>query len=188
MKLSILICTLPERKPMLDNLVTELKKQMIEEGVFDKCQILINTLPKQFSIGNKREWLKNEAKGEYIVFFDDDDHPGNRYIRTLFEGINKRVDVVSLRGIITWDGTRPEIFEHSLKYNAYRTTENAVKYERYPNHLNCMRADLVKQFKFPDKSHGEDTDWATQIHKAGVLKTELYSDEVIYYYDYIPNK
>lgn len=63
-----------------------------------------------------------------------------------------------------------------------------VTYERYPNHLNCIKSSIAKKFKFPETNHGEDTDWATQIHKSGLIKTEHYIPEIIYYYDYKSKK
>ena len=64
-----------------------------------------------------------------------------------------------------------------------------VKYERYPNHLNCIRASIAKQFKFPEEgpiaNHGEDTAWATQLHLSRLLKTEFEINEILYHYDYV---
>jgi len=82
------------------------------------------------------------------------------------------------------------MFEHSIRYNAYKTNPDGyeVRYERFPNHLNCIKSSIAKQFIFPEKNHGEDTDWATQVHRSGLIQTEHYIKEVIYYYDYISNK
>jgi hypothetical protein len=93
-----------------------------------------------------------------------------------------------LRGIITFDGETPELFEHSIKYKEYKTVDNPVKYERYPNHLNCIKSSIAKQFKFPEINHGEDTDWATQIFNSGLIKTEHYIDSVMYHYNFITRK
>ena len=86
------------------------------------------------------------------------------------------------------DGQMPKYFEHSIKYNEYNTTQNFITYERYPNHLNVIKREIAVQFKFPEINFGEDTDWATQINKSGLLKKETYIDQVLYYYNYISNK
>jgi glycosyltransferase involved in cell wall biosynthesis len=140
------------------------------------------------SIGTKRNELIQMAKGDYVCFVDSDDDISSDYVERLMEGINLGVDCCSLKGCITWDGKNPEIFEHSLRYSEYKTTENPIKYERFPNHLNCIKKSLVFDIKYPEISHGEDTDWATQVFKAGVLKTEHYIDSVIYHYKFITNK
>ncbi len=190
-KLSILIPHKendPLRNVMLQSLKMELERQA-REGNYS-IQILVNDRPGE--IGDKCNDLMDQATGEYICRFDDDDRPGQNYLKCIFEGIDKGVDVCSLRGIITWDGENPEVYEHSLKFNAYKTNEGVLypglKYERFPNHLNAMKAPIAKQFRYPSISHGEDTDWATQVHNSGLLKTEHYIDEVIYHYRFKPNK
>lgn len=177
MKLSILICTLPERIEMLDRLLKLLHLQYNPD-----FEILINN-DEQMSIGEKRNHLLQSATGKYVCFIDDDDIVSAYYIDLLMEGIDKRVDCCSLRGEYSVDGNFDGVFEHSIKYKQYKTVENSpVKYERYPNHLNCIKASIAKRFKFPETNWGEDTDWATQIHKSGLIKTEHYIPDVIYHY------
>lgn len=183
-KLSILIPSLQSRAEKFLQLYDVLRPQLV-----DGVQMLTEIDNGELSIGSKRNLLLDKAKGEYIAFIDDDDTVSKDYVKHLMEGINKGVDCVSLRGVITWDGDRPELFEHSIKYDAYRTNDTGVpKYERYPNHLNCIKASIAKKFKFPEISHGEDTDFATQIFKSGLIKTEHYVDSVLYHYNFVTNK
>lgn len=183
-KLSILIPTLSSRRPLCDSLHWHLVQQKTEE-----VEILVYEDNGEEAIGKKRNDLLDWAKGEYVCYFDDDDIPSKDYVKHILEGIEKGVDCVSLRGVITWDGENPELFEHSIKYDAYKTNDTgAIKYERYPNHLNAIKSSIAKQFKFPEINFGEDTDWATQIHKSGLIKTEHYVDAVIYHYQYISKK
>ena len=185
-KLSILIPTIASRRDMLLSLVDKLLDQAEAMGV--ESQVEIIPLEGPGSIGSKRNALLDAAQGEYVAFFDDDDEPGAQYIRHIFEGIAMDKDCISLRGVITFDGDNPAIFEHSIKYCAYKETKNDVKYERYPNHLNAIRASIAKQFRFPEVSFGEDTDWATQLFKSGKIKSEHYVDDVIYHYKFVQNK
>lgn len=182
-KLSLLICHMPERKKLLERLLACFKVQDCSE-----CELLID--PEAGTIGTKRNRLLSEAKGDYVAYVDDDDLVSEDYISLIMEGINRGVDCCSLLGEITTDGKNPLLFEHSIKYKAYATNsqEKRIRYERYPNHLNCIKASIAKQLKFPEKNHGEDTDWATQIFKSGLLKTEYQIDKVIYYYDYRSKK
>jgi hypothetical protein len=106
----------------------------------------------------------------------------------ILKALKSKPDCLSLRGVITFDGHEPKIFEHSIKYSEYRTTANVITYERYPNHLNVIKSSIAKQFTFPEINFGEDTDWATQINKSGLLKKEVYIEEIIYYYKYVSNK
>ncbi len=141
------------------------------------------------NIGQKRNDLLNRATGKYCCFIDDDDTVSAEYIDKIIDGCKSGKDCVSLKGVITWDGSNAEIFEHSIKYSEYKTnTTGAIKYERYPNHLNAIKTEIATQFKFPEINYGEDTDWATQIRDSGLLKSEYYIDKILYHYQFKPNK
>jgi len=203
MRLSILIPTTPDRTSFVD----ELKRQFLsqlgritlwtsgENGIDnfswrDHVELITLTDNKENSIGTKRNILLKESEGKYVAFIDSDDRISDNYFELLFQGIETGVDCCSLKGIITEDGNNPLVFEHSIKYYEYKTNPEGmpVRYERYPNHLNCIKASIAKQFKFPEINHSEDTQWATQIFKSGLLKTEHYIPEILYYYDYRSKK
>jgi len=189
MKLSILIPSLESRSQSLNNLLMVLDNQKKRLSISDtEVEILTFIDSGENTIGFKRNKLIERATGEYVCFIDDDDDISFYYLEELLRGIDKQVDCCSLKGVITWDGGSAEIFEHSKKYEAYVTTTNPIKYERYPNHLNCIKSEIAKQFKFPEINHGEDTDWATQINNSGLIKDEYYIDKVIYHYNYKTNK
>lgn len=180
--LSILIPTIKKHETLLGELLQELNRQIILHQV--NVEILIEDTETE-STGKKRNLLLKKAKGEYVAFFDADDKPSENYIKWLMEGIEKRVDCCSLKGSYSVDGIFDGIFEHSLKYDKWETVEGEIKYLRFPNHLNTIRSSIAKQFKFPDKSFGEDFDWSKLVNKSGLLKTEFYIPDVIYYYNYI---
>lgn len=187
--LSILIPTLSGRAEQCMSLVDRLLDQVERGDYIGKVEVVTLYDKGEKSIGTKRNELIQMAKGKYVCFVDDDDDITTNYIDLLMEGINKGVDCCSLRGVITWDGVNPEIFEHSIKYDAYRTNDTGFpKYERYPNHLNCIKKEIAYGFKYPEINHGEDTNWATQVHNSGRIKTEHYIDAVLYHYNFIPNK
>lgn len=188
-KISLLICHLEKRKALLERLFKILEVQLghFPEGT---VEIMINSNETD-SVGKKRNDLLQSATGDYVAFIDDDDRVSIYYLPYIYEGILKEVDCCSLLGEITEDGKNPQLFEHSIKYKEYKTNNiigNRIKYERFPNHLNCIKSSIAKQFKFPEKNHGEDTDWATQIFKSGLIKTEHYIPEIIYMYDYRSKK
>lgn len=196
-KLSILIPHTTKYVGFLERLEERLYPQMTDEVEvirFIDDGVTYNKKDKDYikkSIGHKRNQLLYKASGEYLQFLDSDDLVSENYISLQMEGINLGVDCCSLKGIITEDGKNPKVFEHSIKYKEYKTNDkpvNGVTYERYPNHLNCIKSSIAKQFTFPEINHGEDTDWATQIFKSGMIKTEHYIDQAIYYYEYRSKK
>jgi glycosyltransferase involved in cell wall biosynthesis len=191
MLLSILIPSLVSRNKKLDALCNSITFQMhqymlgekIDFGVFELlCQIDNG----EMSIGQKRNELLDSAKGEYLCFIDDDDTISADYIELVLKGIKTKPDCCSLNGLITTDGGNPKAFVHSIKHNNWYEENNI--YYRPPNHLNCIKSQIAKQFKFPLTNSGEDADWSMQIAKSGLLKTESEIKETIYYYDYISNK
>jgi len=186
MKLSILICSLESRVPQLHTLLDEIDRQ-IGDRRNDVERLVLRDNGHQ-KTGYKRNALLDLAVGDYVCFIDDDDKISPNYVNILLEAIKTNTDCVSLKGVMTTSGNNPEVFEHSIKYKAYRTTDNPIKYERYPNHLNCIRASIAKQFKFPEINHGEDYLWAKKIFESGLIKTEFYTDEILYYYRYEPIK
>lgn len=188
-KLSILIPSLISRNEQFLSLKEELFRQIIEANATEDVEILDYVDSGEASIGAKRNVLLQKATGQYVAFFDDDDKPSSHYIAKVLAGCNEGKDCCSLRGVITFNGDTPEIFEHSIKYDAYKTNHTGVpKYERYPNHLNAIRSDIARSFTFPEINHGEDTDWATQIKRAGSITTEAVITDIIYHYQYVSKK
>lgn len=194
MKLAILIPTLPERKESFESLCDSIVKQVTSCKLIYTVDvdIIYDAAPRGVLIGTKRNWLMSEAVkvgAEYVCFIDDDDKIQPNYISNVMEGINKGVDACSLRGIITWDGQNPEVFEHSIKYSEWKTNSTGdIKYFRCPNHLNAIKTSIASQFKFPEINREEDIDWSMQILASGLIKTEHFIDEVIYNYEYVSNK
>jgi glycosyltransferase involved in cell wall biosynthesis len=186
MKLSILTPYIRRHEAFFHKLRFEFYRQMLpyEDGQVE----FLSDNHEYDTIGVKRNRLLERATGEYLCFFDADDQPSENYIDLLMGAIETGCDCASLLGVYTVNGSFDGIFEHSLKYNEWRTTDNNIKYERYPNHLNCIKADIAKRFKFPEKNFSEDYDWSKQIHEAGALNTEHYIPSIIYNYNYLSNK
>ena len=180
-KLSVLIPTLPAREEMFESLMMELNRQSIGRDI----EILYHPDPNM-TIGEKRNQLVDLAVGDYICFIDDDDEIPPYYINEILAAIRNRPDCCSLVGEITIDGRWPKLFIHSLDFDSYFEKDGI--YYRPPNHLNVIKTSIARRFKFPLNNFGEDTDWAMQICKAGVLKREEKINKVMYYYKYRTKK
>lgn len=187
MKLSILIPHTTKYVGFLERLEACLAPQIAGRSDIEVIKFIDDG---QRSIGAKRNWLLCKAKGEYVSFIDSDDLVSNHYIEKIIDGIEKGVDCCSLTGIITEDGKNSQVFQHSIKYKEYKTNPQSevIRYERFPNHLNTIKASIAKQFQFPQIDHGEDTAWATKLHKSGMIKTEHWIEDVIYFYEYRSKK
>jgi|694.fasta_scaffold05768_17 hypothetical protein len=73
MDLSILIPTVPIRKLLLDNLLLVLNKQIEENKLENRVEILVYEDNFEKSVGEKRNILYEKAKGKYVLILDDDD-------------------------------------------------------------------------------------------------------------------
>lgn len=181
--LSLLICHKPDRADYLMRLWTAI--QVYSGDRFEDIEILIDD-DMSITTGAKRNKLLQKASGKYVAFIDDDDLITEHYFLGVFAGIESNSDCCSLKGIITDDGLNPRTFEHSITHDRYETVQRGGKeyYLRFPNHLNCIKASIAKNFTFPDQTISEDTIWATEMHQSGLLKTEWWIEQVIYLYQY----
>jgi FkbM family methyltransferase len=184
-KLSILVPYISRHKGFFNKLKQELYSQILPyEG-----QVELLSDDNEFdTTGKKRNRLLEKAQGEWVIYFDADDNPSSDYIRILMDAVEADCDCASLKGMYSVDGKDVGVFEHSIKYKEWRTTNNYIKFERYPTPLNLIRSSIAKRFKFLDIFFGEDHAWSKQIHESGLLKTEHYIPEIIYNYKYITNK
>lgn len=161
-----------------------LRNQMTSEQWCD-VEILINDSDSD-TIGAKRNDLLDRSRGEYICFFDDDDTPEPNYIEEQLKVVDSGCDCGSFTGLYYEDNQFRKPFIHSIKYTEYSEDQN--NYYRPPNHLNCIKSKIAKQFRFPENNFGEDTDWAMQICTSEALKSEYTTNGAIYNYFYRRNK
>lgn len=186
MILSVLICSLHSRAQFLHRLKSELEKQINQYNFHDQVDIVIDTDNGEKTIGQKRNDLIEKAKGKYVCFIDDDDMVSPFYLKTILKGCEQDTDCVGLVGRMTIDGSREKIFIHSARFKTY-FEQNRIYY-RPPNHLNAIKREIAIQFKFPEKNFSEDTDWALQVAKSNMIKTEAPVNVVLYYYLYRSKK
>lgn len=180
MKLSILICTLPERYQLLKRLTNVLEKQLTPD-----VQLRIHDAGRSMTTGEKRNQLKDNCDGEYFGFIDDDDIVPAYYVKELLKAIESNPDVITFIGFMTTNGSNRRNFTIKLgsKYE-----ERGGHYYRFPNHLCCFRKSTVSHVKFPHVYVQEDFQWAKQINDSRILKTEVHIDKDMYHYDFRTNK
>lgn len=176
MKLSILICSLKERKYFLDRLLS-----LIQPQATNDVEILINTDDRQKSIGTKRNELLVQAQGDYVCFIDDDDLVPGYYIKEILSALDnatEQLDCIGINGIITVDSLNPKVFKHSILYTSWYEANNI--YYRHPNHWSPVKREIALQAMFPEINWGEDHEYSRRIQP--LLKTEAVIEPVMYYY------
>jgi glycosyltransferase involved in cell wall biosynthesis len=183
-KLSILIPSIFERSDSFNSLVNNLKAQINTCG-FDNSVSIISLIDKRgdMSVGHKRNSLIEMAKSEYIVFVDDDDIPSNDYVLELMTAINSNADVIPINGYMTTNGGNRAYWEMGLNlpYDTIKLN-GKISYRRFPNHIACMKRELILPYKFKDISFGEDYEWAKRLNDDKVFKNEHRITKPLYHY------
>jgi len=176
MKLSILICSLNNRKTFLDRLLERLCSQVNANEV----EVLLSIDDGEATIGTKRNSLVHMATGDYVSMVDDDDLVSENYVNLILDAIKTTPDCVGMQGIITTDGKSPRKFVHSLKYRSWYEKDGI--YYRNPNHLNPIKREKVLSTPFLEINRGEDSDFSMRI--LPLLESEVFVEEPIYFYEF----
>lgn len=158
-------------------------EQSREYSETHEIQIFFNEDAGEKTTGAKRNELVAAAVlwgSDAHSFVDDDDEVGPTYIKRGIEFIESGLDCAELWGQIYWSGIPGKPFHHSITIDKW--WEDDLYYYRTINHLNFVKTELVKDFKFPNQVFGEDGVWAMEVSKSGVLKTEFKIPEIIYHY------
>lgn len=178
--LTILIPTLPNRRPLFNELLNKLLVQ--SEG--QPVEILSLLDNRVIPLGKKRQMLLDMAQGEYIVFIDDDDKISDDYIQTIILAIyqNPGVDVITHPIHVQRTGGGPwGMAYYGLKYTYATRIDTGTEYYGPPPHTVPWRREIAQQAKFPPgKIFGEDSDWVTQACK--LAKTEIDLGVPLYWY------
>lgn len=180
---SILIPTIPGRDKRLLSLVASIREKVARIAPHLRYEFCIEFDNKEMSIGMKRQKLLELAKGKYLSFIDDDDDITDAYIEDIAECIKGGYHTMRLRGQMS-----QYPFVHSTEMTMstpMATQDEPPLFQRPPNHLNPMLADVAKLVPFKDAVHGEDLDWTLSLYRTKFLETEYRSapDRVHYIYN-----
>jgi len=185
MLLSILICTVPQRKEFLRRLCESLHNQLASSKYKDSVEIIVVEDDFKMTTGQKRNILIEKSIGKYVCFIDDDDTVSDNYISALLPILEKDTyDCVGWKYRFVFYGQPIG----PLGTISLQNTEWLDTIERLCKpicHLSQVRAHIAASVKFPDRSHGEDALWSKEICK--LLKTEYFLDELMYNYQACPN-
>lgn len=180
-KISLLICSIERRKEQLTNLISTLENQANKLSNKNLIEILTEIDNEVLSIGTKRNLLIQRARGEYLVFIDDDDNVCQDYLSNIFQALSSSPDCDCI-------GYKAKILHHNKWYTVNYSLKNKEKIWNHSTlnvytsifHINPIKASIVKKYKFSDKFWEEDVDFMKNIlHE---LKKEIFIDHVMYFY------
>src|ERR1700676_850524 len=182
MMLSDLIATIESRREKFQYIFDRLTSQILASGTDGVVEVLYNRDNLEHSVGSKRNQLLRQARGRFVAFVDDDDDISDDYVPRVCDVIRRRpvIDCIGIRGLVTFRGSHPREFSHSLKYQDYFSRRHT--YFRPPYHLNPILRVVALQHPFRDVSYSEDVEWALRLQRLDVLKCEEFIDAPLYFY------
>jgi glycosyltransferase involved in cell wall biosynthesis len=176
-KLSILICTIPERKESFDKLFNELDKQCSNKSI----QVVYDDAPKgTITIGAKRNALLNKSIGEYVCFIDDDDFISPDYVEQIFKATDSGCDAIGFEIACYMDG-KYESAASSMKYE-WKDNIDGYRYVRSIYHKTPVKRSIALQCMFPDKSFSEDYEYSMRLKP--LINSEVFINKELYIYNY----
>jgi glycosyltransferase involved in cell wall biosynthesis len=181
-KLSVLICSVfGEREKEYALLLSELKHQIAGRDV----EILRCIDDRSHTIGAKRQKLLNIAKGEYIVFIDDDDWVAPNYIEQILTAINDKPDSIGFYQRCTINGEFAGFAQLSNDYEEWADNVGQFSWVRTPYHKTPMKRSIALEAGFDTSLRfAEDHDFSKKLKTKGLIKTEAFIPEVLYFYRY----
>ena len=182
-KLTVLIPTLSSRTEHLKGLLNDLYYQIQSKPV----EVIWLGDNKSLSIGEKRNALISMAKGSFISFIDDDDIISSNYIDVLLQAIdnNQSKTVICFRGTQTTDGKTDLPFRYNVDYGRnYKMTIDGKRWKvMLPDHLCCWNREKIIE-RFPNKSLGEDHEWARKMAFTYKAEDQVLLEDSLYHYNY----
>jgi len=195
MLISILIPTLLERQDVFNKMVAGLYKQIQNNKLEEKVEVISICDNRTLPLSVKRNTLQKLATGKYFTHLDDDDELSSDYCKVMVEFIenNVKVEYKELPDVIGYDQicyVKDDIFivKPSLNYD-FRlqpapanmpSKKQHPEYMRYPWQFLLWRTDrFAKVYRTDsDTNAREDQNWLKKI-------TLEYPQSMAYKRDYI---
>jgi hypothetical protein len=182
--LSIMLPTTVDRRKCFYPLLESVLKQVIDLGMQEFVEILIDEDAKQKSIGLKRQHLLERTTGIFVVGIDSDDQIANTYIDDILNAINSKPNTDHI-GFIESCSIDGEISKSIFSIRHKQWAENTDGYDhiRCANPKSVIRRTKALQVGFKDSRFGEDRIFSEAV--TPLLESEVFIDKPLYYYNYI---
>lgn len=177
-KLTIAIPTVVGREDLFNELYTHLKYQ----AEWNPVEVIYLKDNKEISIGAKRQKLLDMAKGEYVVFIDDDDWVVDSYVQDILEAIEQKPDSIGFD--ILCSGTEGTLASASNKWQDWSDNKGGYDYVRTPYQKTPIKIEIAREIGYKDIRFGEDYDYSKRLKQSGLIKSEVYIPKILYHYRY----
>ena len=178
-KLSILVLTVPSR---LSFFYPRIMKQLLDQCAgFPEVEILGLFDNKKRTVGEKRQDLLNIARGEYLVFIDDDDRIADDYVSTIIYALNchPETDCVVFDCICRIEDGAEKYCKYGIEFEYGDISD--TEWRGKPAHTMVYKSSIAKKHVYSSTNFGEDCEWV--IRACVDIKHQTRIDKVLYYYD-----
>lgn len=170
----ILMASIPHRHDRLVPLLAELDRQM-RPGLSLRISYDNLVLP----VGEKYRRLLESSSAEYVCNLEDDDWIAPNYVAQITRGLEQHPDYVGFPVKWTSDGRAMIPVTHSLRYSGWENTPNELT--RDIVQFNPLRRELANLGQWA-ASNNPDSEWADGVRASGLVRSEFWIDEPMYYY------
>jgi len=181
-KLSILVPSVPSRlTTFYPRIMSELLKQCEKYSDVEIIGLFDN---KKRTVGEKRQDLLNLARGEYLVFIDDDDRISDDYISSIMEEIykNPNTDCIVFDCICCINKSDLKtLCKYGIEFEYGHTNPEKTQWTGKPAHTMVYKSAIAKSHLYNSCNFGEDIDWVVRACKD--IREQTRIDKVLYYYD-----
>jgi len=116
-----------------------------------------------------------------VSYIDDDDMVAPDYIKRVLAAIEDGPDYVGYPVAWTTDGVPQLPVEHSLRHGRWENLPSMLV--RDISEKNPLRRELAAMGVW-EGGYGADYQWAAGVRATGLVRTEVWIDEPMYYYRY----
>lgn len=171
-KLTLMILTQPSRTMWLERLERYLGPQI--DTYPSDVQLLIRVCDYSLSVGDNRQVMREQAAGLYSCYIDDDDLVADDYVERVLQASEYGTDYIGYYLERYDDGLLTGKFKHSI-------AEGSI------SHVNPIKTELALT-QTMSGGFGEDRRWWNPLRESGVVQTEYFINDTMYYYYYRSNK
>lgn len=179
---SILVPTLGERRALFERLMAGLLPQL--DPYAGRVRVVGWFNNGSPSLPKIRQTMVLGAETDYLSFVDDDDLVAPYFVDEVMAALATRPDYVGFQVQCYSNGAPIAIAHHSLAFTRWRNMPG--RFERDISHINPIKTALARRANFAKARSGaaEDRDWAGQLRRAQVLRSEVVVPRVMYHYLY----
>jgi hypothetical protein len=179
---SILVPTLGERRALFEQMMAGLLPQI--DPYAGRVRVIGWHNDGSPSLPKIRQRLVETTETDYLSFVDDDDLVSPDYVAAIVAALDGRPDYVGFQVQCYSDGAPTAVSYHSLEYRRWRNL--TTHYERDISHINPIRTAHARKVDFTRTRTGgaEDRDWAAQLRRSRLLRTQVVIPRIMYHYLY----